>query len=264
MTALETYRRHLVRNLASPATIRAYTTAVHNCARWNGVPIEDLTADHAAAWLSRPGLRPNTREAYWRYLHIYAAWSGALLLEDIRKPPRSDLRPNSATRGQVDAMLEACRCDEDTALLWLLCGTGLRISEAACFTGSQVDPWRRMVRVVGKGGKDAEVPAPDPLLKLARRMPPGYWFPSPTRPGRPIVAGTARARVLNLADRAGAGHVNPHKLRHAYGTHMVRQGVPLTTVKVCMRHSSITTTAGYIEVTDDDLGAAAASLPWAA
>ena len=139
-----------------------------------------------------------------------------------------------------------------------------RRAEAACFRGDQLDASARRLRVCGKGGIDAEVPAVPALLHHAPLMPPrGFWFPSPVHPGRPIGPHTVWSRLTRISQAAGAGHVPPHRLRHAYATQMIAAGAPLTTVSRCMRHASFTSTAMYVGVTPDQEEAAACGIPLA-
>lgn len=258
------YRAHLARQGLSDETVRAYLGVVDALERHAGRPIGEVRPDEAAGFINRPGLSRGSRNAYHRWLAAWCAWSGSDLLDEVRRAKRPGPAPKPLHIRQVEMLLAACRDDEETALILLGVLAGLRRAEVARFSGHQVDPWGRCIHVRGKGDKDATVPASPALLRLATRMPRGWWFPSPRVEGRPITPDTAGARVRAIAARAGAGDVTSHRLRHTYATELVRGGAPLTTVQRMMRHSQLSTTALYVGVSGDDLAAAAACLPWAA
>ena len=263
---MDEYRAYLTRQGLAPDTVAAYVNVVERLARWAGKPAEELTADDAAAWIHhRPGLSQATRNTYHRWLSAWCAYTGADLLDGVRRPPAPQHRPKPVAAGQVFAMLAACRNEREKAMVLLAFYAGLRRAEIAGFRGEQVDPWRRTLHVQGKGGKDAEVPVAPIQLRHARVMPArGYWVPSPRRPGEHVAPFTIWSSITRISQAAGCGHVPPHRLRHAFATEMVRGGEPLTTVRVAMRHSRIATTAAYVAVTDEDLATAVARLPGAA
>ena len=249
----------------TPATVKAYVGAVRQLERFAGKPIGEVTAADAGRWVRQPHLRQASRNAYHRWLSAWCAWSGQDLLGEVDRPARAGVRPKPVPAWRVELMLNACRDDQETAMILLPLLAGLRRMEVAGFAGDQLDVHERSVLVRGKGGRDAWVPAPPALVRHARRMPARrYWFPSPVSPGRPVTPYTIWKRTTDLSMRAGAGHVPPHRLRHTYATELVRAGQPLTSVQQMMRHSQLATTAAYIGVSDEDLHAAAAALPWAA
>lgn len=258
------YRAHLVRQGLSVQTIRHYLQTLHRLESWAGKPVDRVTPDEAAAWINRPHLSRSTRNAYHRWLSAWCAWSGSDLMEGVRRVRPSGPSPKPLQVRRVDALLAGCRDDEEVALVLLGVLAGLRRAEIARFRGDCLDVWDATVLVDGKGGRREWVPAPPALVRHAARMPPGFWFPSPSRPGRPVAPHTIGQRIRGIAGRADAGHVTTHRLRHTYATELVRGGVPLTTVQRMMRHRQLSSTAGYIGVADEDLHGAAGALPWAA
>lgn len=258
------YRAFLVRRGLRPDTITAYIEAVQRLEEHAGKPIQQVTPDDAAAFINRPCLSRSSRNTYHRWLSAWCRWSGSDLLAEVRRPAPNRPRPKPLDAGRVDLLLAACQDDEDTAIILLGSLVGLRRAEIARVQGSHLDRWESSISVHGKGDRDDTVPVPAALLRHARRMPEGYWFPSPMVPGAPVSPFTIGARVLAIAERAEVGHVTTHRLRHTYATELVRNGVPLTTVQRLMRHSQLTTTAVYIGVTGEEMAAAAQGLPWAA
>jgi integrase/recombinase XerD len=87
-------------------------------------------------------------------------------------------------------------------------------------------------------------------------MPDGLWFPSrhdPSSPRPAVSVGNSMSRAMR---RAGIPDGHPHQLRAWYATELVRAGVPLTTVRVLMRHSQLSTTQAYVLVGGDECSAA--------
>lgn len=143
----------------------------------------------------------------------------------------------------------------DQAVLTLLWGCGLRVSEAMSLTGADF-PLPESLRICGKGGKTRMVPvlaavreavgtylaaapfkvgATEPLFRATRG--------GPLRP-RQIQVLTQRLRgVLGLPDRA-----TPHALRHAFATHLLGAGADLRSIQELLGHASLSTTQRYTAV----------------
>jgi integrase/recombinase XerC len=154
----------------------------------------------------------------------------------------------------------------DRALVELLYGAGLRVSEAAALDVRDLDLQRGDVRVMGKGGKERVVPLPEMARAalaayLGRRRAPGLLgqplFTSlrPRRDG-PRRLGVrdvrrvlrARARRVGIADR-----VHPHRLRHSYATHLLDMGADLREIQELLGHASLSTTEKYTAVSAERL-----------
>jgi integrase/recombinase XerC len=154
----------------------------------------------------------------------------------------------------------------DRVLLELLYGTGIRISEACGLDVADVDHGRRVVRVLGKGGRERAVPYGVP----AQRALDG-WLGR----GRPALAGpdsggalllgarggrlnptTARRIVAGYAERAGLPRTSPHGLRHSAATHLLEGGADLRAVQELLGHSSLASTQIYTHVSVERLRAA--------
>jgi integrase/recombinase XerC len=145
----------------------------------------------------------------------------------------------------------------DTAVLALLYGSGLRISEALTLQRKDAPiKGRDMLRVHGKGGKTRVVP----VLPIAREAVERYLALCPVRLSSdgPLFIGArgkqlspriiqlriARARAaLGLPDTA-----TPHALRHSFATHLLGAGADLRAIQELLGHASLSTTQGYTEV----------------
>jgi integrase/recombinase XerD len=152
----------------------------------------------------------------------------------------------------------------DRAILELLYGAGLRVSELTALDVDDVDLEDGFVRVLGKGGKEREVPlgrfgcdAVGAYLTRARpsligRATRGACFLN-SRGGR-----LTRQSVAKIVDRAaraaGIGRrVSPHDLRHSFATHLLDGGADVRVVQELLGHASVATTQVYTLVTKEHL-----------
>lgn len=143
----------------------------------------------------------------------------------------------------------------DTAVLTLLYGSGLRISEALSLTGAD-HPLPEVLRIRGKGGKERLVP----VLPIARTAVAAYVAQCPFEPGRadPLFRGARggplNPRLIALAmerSRARLGlpaSATPHALRHSFATHLLAAGGDLRAIQELLGHASLSTTQGYTAV----------------
>ncbi|MEV5764256.1 tyrosine recombinase XerC [Micromonospora sp. NPDC052213] len=174
-------------------------------------------------------------------------------------------RAGAASGATADGTAEAVVL-RDRALLELLYGTGVRISEACGLDIADVDHARRVVRVFGKGGRERAVPYGVPAQRALDE-----WL----RHGRPALAGphsrealllgarggrlnptTARRIVSGYAEAAGLPPVSPHGLRHSAATHLLEGGADLRAVQELLGHSSLASTQIYTHVSVERLRAA--------
>ena len=143
----------------------------------------------------------------------------------------------------------------DAAVVTLLWGCGLRISEALSLDGADV-PLRPSLRIVGKGGKERIVP----VIPPARAAVDAYVAacPWPQEPGLPLFRGSRggplnprliqkameRARLqLGLPSTA-----TPHAMRHSFATHLLTAGGDLRAIQELLGHASLSTTQAYTAV----------------
>ena len=143
----------------------------------------------------------------------------------------------------------------DTALLTLLYGAGLRISEALSLKRGDA-PFGASLRVIGKGRKERSVPVlpavRDAVEHYASLVPfsgerDGALFLS--RRGKPMSAREAQALMQKLRGRLGLSErATPHALRHSFATHLLANGGDLRAVQELLGHSSLSTTQTYTEI----------------
>ena len=260
-------------SLVSSAMIGSYTARLR----------EGVAAPNGEGWAEAPLAPASVARAVIavRSLHRFAAAEGLTAGDPARsiRPPKPPRRlPKALSIDQVQGMLAVPATDtdvgvRDAALLELLYGTGLRISEAVAL---DVDDVYRLVRapdgehipglrVLGKGGKERIVPVGSyaraaldaylvrgrPALTAQRRGTPALFVN--TRGAR-LSRQSAWAVLRSVADRAGiTAEVSPHTLRHSYATHLLDGGADIRVVQELLGHASVTTTQIYTLVTIDHL-----------
>lgn len=157
---------------------------------------------------------------------------------------------------------ERARRLRDRALVELLYGAGLRVSECVALDVRDVDTHRDEVRVWGKGGKERAVPLPGACAEALRA-----WLDARRRPGvlgeplfpalrarrgeapRRLDARDVRRLLRARAAEAGvADRVHPHRLRHSYATHLLDMGADLRAIQELLGHASLSTTQRYTAV----------------
>ena len=174
-------------------------------------------------------------------------------MPDARLAPRRGRRlPDSPREADVDRQLAALDGDEpialrNRALVELVYSAGLRSAEAVGLDLADVDFEQELVHVRhGKGGKERVVPLGEEA---------SFWVARYLREARPALARGAndalflsvRGRRLDTSTlRRLAPH--PHRLRHAFATHLLEGGADLRTIQELLGHSSLSTTQVYSHV----------------
>ena len=185
---------------------------------------------------------------------------------DVALPRRARRLPRTLSPGEAERLVEAAsgtkpRDLRDRALVELLYGAGLRVSEAVGLERGGVDLEERLVRSIGKGGKERIVPlgrsAADALRRYVSRGRP--FLDRRHRPelflnaqGGGLTRAGAFLILKRLADKAGLepGRVHPHLLRHSFATHLLEGGADLRSVQEMLGHADLATTELYTHVTD--------------
>jgi integrase/recombinase XerC len=191
----------------------------------------------------------------------------------VAMPKRAQVLPHFLTEEEAGDLMDAPEGDgprdrRDRAILELLYGCGLRVSEACGLDLGDVEHGEGVVRIrSGKGGKDRIVPMGGPALTAiqhyleqrpslqhprSKRQDPAALFLN-ARGGR-LTARSVRRLVGREALRAGTrAHVTPHGLRHSCATHMLNSGADLRAIQEILGHSSLQTTQKYTHVSIDHL-----------
>ena len=259
----------------APRTVESYRRDLQDFGRALGRPIGDATSEEIEDYLAalRAGGRtPATvarRLAALRSFFRHQALVGAR--EDnpaagIASPRRSRKLPRTLSPSEAERLIEAATGTtplflRDSALVELLYGAGLRVSEAVGLERAAVDLDERLVRCLGKGGKERIVPIGRRGVEALRRY---------LARGRPFLDRRHRQELFlnsrggaltragaflilrKLAERAGLEpeRVHPHLLRHSFATHLLEGGADLRSVQEMLGHADLATTELYTHVTD--------------
>jgi len=176
----------------------------------------------------------------------------------LMRPPQVKKLPVVLSREEVFRVLSAVRFPVYQACLSTIYSCGLRLSEGCFLRVEDIDSSRMMVRVLGKGSKERDVPLPERTLFRLRE----FWrthhsqewlFPARLRhdgysqPVKPKNVQIAFRRAVRQSGIKKAAHV--HTLRHSYGTHLLEAGVNLRVIQCILGHESPRTTAIYTHLT---------------
>jgi integrase/recombinase XerD len=259
----------------SPRTVDAYRRDLLALGAFLGGPVgrarlEDL--ERYTAQLRADGLSPSTlarrtasARAFFRHLQLIGARTDNPAAE-LALPRRVRTLPRTLSAGEAERLIDAAsgvtpRALRDRALVELLYGAGLRVSEAMALDKGGVDLDDRLVRVVGKGGKERVVPLGREAAESVRRYL-ARGRPHLDRRHRPELFLNARGGPLTRAGAflilrrlaASAGldpeRVHPHLLRHSFATHLLEGGADLRSVQEMLGHADLGTTELYTHVTD--------------
>jgi site-specific recombinase XerD len=247
----------------SAATRRGYAADLREFARWFGPerPLEEVDVRVLVDWVALLGrarprgkLAPATiRRKLVAVRSLLRFALGPEHVPDAALAPRLANRlPDAPKLAEVESIVDSVRVDgplglRNAALVELVYSAGLRSSEAIGLDLGDVDFEQERVHVrEGKGGKDRVVPLGEEAAALVGRY---------LREARPQLARgaenalflSARGRRLDTSTlRRLVPH--PHRLRHAFATHLLEGGADLRTIQELLGHSSLSTTQRYSHV----------------
>ena len=185
--------------------------------------------------------------------------------------------PKSLSEAEITRLLEAAAdlTPELTALralamLEILYGTGLRVSELVGLLVSQFRRNPEVILVTGKGGRERVVPLGDTARAIAARwiecrdgnagfVLSDFMFPSDDGSTMTRHQFAQMLKKLAIAADIDAGRVSPHKLRHSFATHMLNRGADLRSLQSLLGHADISTTQIYTASRPDRLAGLVAS-----
>ncbi len=259
----------------SPRTVEAYRRDLADFGRFRGGSPATATGEDVQDWLTdlrARGLAPSSiaRKAsaartFYRHLVLLGARADNPAAE-VPLPRKRTKLPRSLTPGEVERLIEAAngvhpRNLRDRALVELLYGAGLRVSEAVGLERGSVDLEERIVRCVGKGDKERLVPLGREAVEAVRRYL-SRGRPYLDRRHRPELFLNAQGGALTRAGaffvlrrvalKAGLdpGRVHPHLLRHSFATHLLEGGADLRSVQEMLGHADLGTTEIYTHVSE--------------
>jgi len=254
------------RFLASPrlgeATRRAYRVDVEEFGRWlegRGTTVAAVDVRVLMEYAAELGrarqrkLAPATIARKLAAVRSFLRYTlGPARVPDGSLAPRRVRRlPETPKTAEVEAALEALEGDgvlalRNRALVELIYSAGLRAAESVGLDLADVDFDREQLHVRGKGGKERIVPLGEEA---------GHWLARYLRDARPeLVRGaenavfvSARGRRLDTSTLRRL-FAHPHRLRHAFATHLLEGGADLRTIQELLGHTSLSTTQIYSHV----------------
>jgi integrase/recombinase XerC len=269
---------------SSPRTLEAYGFAARRYIafleqhRGEAIGVKSLaevTAGEVRAWLAhlRQGDKPLSPRSLSQALSAIRTFHRFLdrrldapnpAIALVRGPRVKPGAPRPVTEDQAVGMIAEPALDpdrenwevaRDQAVLTLLYGCGLRISEALSLKRSDA-PVSDSLRIVGKGSKTRLVP----VLPAVREAVDAYLAEVPfvlgpdeplfrAKRGGPLSPRHVQATVQNLRGRLGLpASATPHALRHSFATHLLGAGADLRSIQELLGHASLSTTQRYTEV----------------
>ena len=254
------------RFLASPSfadtTRKAYGVDVREFGEWlarRGIQLEDVDVRTLSEYTAELGrarsrkLAPTTIGRKVAAVRSFLRFTlGPARVPDTSFAPRRPRRlPDVPRQREVEGALNALLGDDaltlrNRALVELIYSAGLRSQEAVALDLGDVDFDQEQVRVRGKGGKERVVPlGEEAALCVARYLQDGR--PELARGAENALFISARGRRLDTSTvRRVFAH--PHRLRHAFATHLLEGGADLRTIQELLGHSSLSTTQVYSHV----------------
>jgi integrase/recombinase XerD len=271
---LESYLALLAARRAE-RTVDAYRRDLRSLADFIGRAPSAATVDDLEGWLADLRSRGLASSSIARRAAAARSFYRHLVLLDVRPdnpaaeialPRRRRKLPRSLSPGEMERLIDAAngvtpRALRDRALVELLYGAGLRVSEAVGLDRGRVDLTNRLVRPLGKGGKERVVPLGKEAVEALRRYL-SRGRPYLDRRHRPELFLNAQGGALTragaflilkrLAQRAGLEpeRVHPHLLRHSFATHLLEGGADLRSVQEMLGHADLATTELYTHVSD--------------
>lgn len=234
--------------------------------------LEGLSTADFRSWLAQMGAKDKSRTTIarrmstLRTLYKYMERQGVAknaAIHAVRTPKTPKSLPKALSIEDALELVELADAlaeepwvgKRDRALLMLLYGCGLRISEALNLNVSDIPDGDVMI-ITGKGNKQRVVPL---LARVSKAI--GDYIkvsPYPMHPdsplflgvrGKRLAAGTAQAMMREVRSFLGLpDSATPHALRHSYATHLLAGGGDLRTIQELLGHASLSTTQRYTEV----------------
>lgn len=271
---IDGYMLHLkVERGLSRHTLLAYARDLAHFTRhalaWGRSDARQVTPEDVAAWaraIAAEGKKASSQarmlvalRGFYRFLRAERVVD-SLPTEPVDLPKQGRRLPKGPDVERVRRLLDAATEPRDAALVALLYGAGLRVSELTELDLSGLHLDAGVVHVVGKGSKARLVPLGPVVAEHVRRYLEGdrprrlrgrvsdAVFPGRGRNGR-ISRQTVFLRLRRLALEAGLdAPVNPHALRHGFATDLVLGGADLRSVQAMLGHADLRTTEIYTHV----------------
>jgi integrase/recombinase XerD len=228
------------------------------------------------SWVNELGMQASTQA---RVISGLKSFFNFMLLENvivedptllIEMPRIAKKLPDTLSVEEINALIDAIDASKpeglrNKAILEVLYGCGLRVSELVSLRISNLFPEEQYLKVIGKGNKERIVPIGQTALKLLKiyleeirvhiaikKDNEDYIFLN--RLGTALSRISVFNIVKEMAEKAGINKtVSPHTFRHSFATHLIEGGADLRAVQEMLGHSSIITTEIYTHINRDYL-----------
>ena len=185
--------------------------------------------------------------------------------EFIERPKLRKSLPKTMSIEDVDTLLDIDLKTpfdyRNKAMLELMYGCGLRVSELISIEINDIDTTNCLIRITGKGSKDREIPVGEYALyyldeylkirdQLLKGKPCNKLFLNNHGQGMTRQGFFKNLKIL-LKEKGLNPDISPHTLRHSFATHLINQGADLRSIQEMLGHSDISTTKIYTRVSDE-------------
>lgn len=258
-------------------TLESYARDLTRLEKWatrSGKAVPELTRQDLRHWiaaLSREGLSPSSvarsvsaARGFFRFLMLDGHIKGQPT-DNLNTPQRFAYLPQFLTEDEIDQLFAAPDVSteegiRDRALLEVMYGGGLRVSELVSLKQDDVDILSGLVVCHGKGSKERRVPIGKSAIHWLQqygvvkatygKATSAYMF---VNRGKPLTRQFAWSMIKRYAAKAGVKDISPHTLRHSFATHLLQNGADSRSVQALLGHSDISTTQIYTHITDRHL-----------
>ena len=269
MKVLQDYNYYLrIERAMSPNTVASYCSDVEFFLQYYTSSLSDLQPEHVEEFiLSRDFLSKRSQARLLSSLRSFCTW---LVMEGLLKdnpcdrvdaPKLGRYLPDVLSVEEVEAVIATADTTtwmglRDKALLEVLYGCGLRVSEAVSLKISNFYIEDSFVRIVGKGNKERIVPigemAIGAVLAYLENRPAEFSGVDElflNRYGKALSRVSAFNTVKKMTLAAGVNKsVSPHTFRHSFATHLIENGADLRVVQEMLGHESVATTEIYTHI----------------
>lgn len=267
---------------ASPHTTSAYASDIKQFEHWvSRLKVNSprlVTRDMVRQYISFLTTSKQAKRSVTRKLAAirrYFAWhvrNGTLKIDPttgVRTPSGTGRLPKVLTKEQLTALLTCndpdvpeWKSSRDTAVIELLYGSGLRVSELCSLDIDSINTRNNTVLVMGKGSKERQIPVSEPSVQAVK-----HWLKFHDDfldQNGELVALFLNSRAKRLAprdvrrliDQRALTPTHPHALRHTFATHLLDHGADLRAVQELLGHSDVATTQRYTHVSKERLKSA--------
>lgn len=275
---LAAFGRSLTR--ASDNTIKAYLTDVSLFAEWvsrqsieSPADIRKETVRQYVAFLATTRTAKRSIARKMAALRRYFGWLVRTQRCEVdptmgvKTPSDQGRLPKVLTNEQLSTLLERredsppWREARDIAVIEMLYGSGLRVSELCAMDVDSVDVKRGAVTVLGKGAKERRVPVGEPAMLALKAWASLRGEVVGDRDETALFVNSRGGRlgtrdVRRILDERASSPTHPHALRHTFATHLLDNGADLRAVQELLGHSDVATTQRYTHVSKERLKAA--------